>query len=68
MLMKNKLRFTALGLALAAVLLVAQSTPPRYSAVSNVVYYKNPVTGGLGLYLSFELEENHRYQFQGSPD
>jgi hypothetical protein len=53
---------------LATVLLMAQSTPPRYSRVENVVYYKNPVTGALALYLSFELAEDHVYQFQWTRD
>lgn len=64
--MKNKLRFAALALALVAVLVMAQSTPPRYSRVENIAYYTNPQTGRVGLYLSFELEIDHRYQFQGS--
>jgi hypothetical protein len=40
----------------------------KYSRVENVVYYKNPQTGALGLYLSFELSPDHVYQFQYTRD
>ncbi len=56
------------ALGLVAVLVMAQSTPPRYSRVENVVYTVNPHTGALGVYLSFELEANHRYRFEGTRD
>ncbi len=58
-------RFALPCLALVAVLLMAQSVPPTYSRVENVVYYKNQA-GKVGLYLSFELEPNHRYLFQAT--
>ncbi len=64
----KKLRLLAPLAIIAAVLLMAQSTPPRYSRVENVVYTVNPHTGALGIYLSFELEPNHRYAFQGTRD
>ncbi len=54
------------ALGLVAMLVMAQSTPPRYSRVENVVYTVNPHTGAMGVYLSFELEPNHRYLFQGT--
>ena len=55
-------------LAISAVFVMAQSVPPKYSRVDNVVYYKNPQTGRLGLYLSFELSPDHVYQFQYTRD
>jgi hypothetical protein len=61
------LAVTVIGL-LVTVLLMAQSTPPRYSRVENVVYFTNPLTGRLGLYLSFELESDHVYLFQWTRD
>ncbi len=50
-----------------AALCVAAFTP-TYSKVENIVYYRNPQTGRLGLYLSFELAQDHRYQFQWTRD
>jgi len=66
----KKIRFAILAVLLTsvAVLVMAQSVPPKYSRVENIVYYKNPQTGRLGLYLSFELEKDHVYQFQYTRD
>lgn len=66
----KKIRFAVLAALIAsiAVLVMAQSVPPKYSRVENVVYYKNPQTGRLGLYLSFELEPDHVYSFQYTRD
>ena len=33
-----------------------------------IVYYKNPVSGKLALYVSYELEPEHEYSFQITDD
>lgn len=64
-----KKRIAAVITLMFATILVAATitstlfSDTKYSRVENVVYYKNP-QGKIGLYLSFELEINHRYQFQ----
>ncbi len=55
-----------LALLITCAALCVAAFTPTYSRVQNVVYYKNPQTGRLGLYLSFELEVNHRYLFQAT--
>ncbi len=65
---KFRLLGLTVALGLVAVLVMAQSTPPRYSAVSNVAYFNNPVTHQLALYLSFELEPGHVYRFETTHD
>ncbi len=57
-----------LALLIACAALCVAAFTPTYSRVENVVYYKNPQTGRLGLYLSFELEPNHRYAFSYTRD
>jgi hypothetical protein len=33
-----------------------------------VVFYKNPLSGGLAMYFAFELEPNHEYSWQITSD
>lgn len=64
--MHKKLIGAILGVAILATAAILHSDT-QYSRVENVVYYTNGA-GKLGLYLSFELEPNHRYQFQATRD
>ena len=40
----------------------------KHDPLDGIVYFKNPVTGRLALYISFELEPNHEYAVQVTDD
>jgi hypothetical protein len=70
--MKNIIALIAVSALVVAISAAPKAPAPlseqKYSRVENVVYYKNPQTGSLGLYLSFELSPDHVYQFQFTRD
>ena len=47
------------------------STPlimPKYIPTDGIVYYKNPVSGGMAFYLNYELEPDHSYLVEITSD
>lgn len=72
--MKKSTRIAiAAGLALFIVsVLLASPKPAAYEEKSDpldgIVYFKNPITGKLALYISFELVPNHEYAVQVTDD
>lgn len=41
---------------------------PKYVPSEGLVYYVNPVVGGIAFYFSFELEPNHNYLVEITDD
>jgi hypothetical protein len=74
----NKIKSAiAVTIAASAIYLFAGQSPKTPLAplevensdpLNGIVYYKNPVTGKLALYISFELEPNHEYDVQVTDD
>jgi len=72
--MKTRIALGAVvAAALFALVLVSAAVQPKSShermdPLDGIVYFKNPVTGKLALYISFELVPNREYDVQITED
>ena len=70
--MKTKVIAWVLAACFLSWLVIAAVPRPasveKDDPLNGIVYFKNPVTGKLALYISFELQPNHQYAVQVTDD